>query len=109
MIREVQGIGSFSKTGRFVEMETLNFDLGNGSIPLPSVNNWIVVMQRYDGSLNFYQNWIAYRNGFGDTEQGEFWLGYEKVHLLTNRTGLTYRLRVEVFVGRRPIMSINWL
>ena len=75
-----------------------NLDLGNGSIPLPSVNNWIVVMQRFDGSLDFNQNWIAYRNGFGNTAQGEFWLGNEKIHLLTSRPGLMYRLRAEVFV-----------
>src|SRR6218665_384593 len=98
VIREVERIVSVSKTGLSVQMETSNLDLGNGSIPLPSVNNWIVVMQRFDGSLDFKQNWTAYRNGFGNAAQGEFWLGNEIVHLLTSRNGLVYCLRVEVFV-----------
>ena len=100
MISDVELILSVSNTGLSVQMDSVDIDIGNGSIPLPSVNNWIVMMQRFDGSLNFNQNWTDSRNGFGDREQGEFWLGNEKVHLLTNRTGLVYRLRIEVFVDR---------
>src|SRR6218665_3070599 len=95
---------SISKTGLSVQMENSSVD----SIPLTAVNNWIVLLQRFDGSLNFKQNWNAYRNGFGDAEQGEFWLGNEKVHLLTNRIGLTYRLRVEVFVEQN-IITNGWI
>src|SRR6218665_534813 len=81
-------------------METANISLGNGSIPLPSVNNWIVILQRFNGSLDFNETWVNYRNGFGNTGLGEFWLGNEKIYLLTNKTGLIYRLRLEVFVDR---------
>src|SRR6218665_317518 len=96
MIRDVEIIGSVSLTGLSVQIETSNLYLGNGSIPLLSVNNWIVMMQRFNGSLDFYRVWLAYRNGFGDIEQGEFWLGNEKVYRLTNSKRLVYRLRVEV-------------
>lgn len=96
MIRDVEIIGSVSLTGLSVQIETSNLYLGNGSIPLLSVNNWIVMMQRFNGSLDFYRVWLAYKNGFGDIEQGEFWLGNEKVYRLTNSKRLVYRLRVEV-------------
>jgi len=70
--------------------------LDEGPILPPIVNNWIILMHRFDGSLNFNRNWIDYRNGFGDIGQGEFWLGNEKIHRLTNR--FFYNLRVEVFL-----------
>ena len=43
---------------------------------------WTVILNRYDGSQDFYLDWNSYKNGFGKLE-GEFWLGLEKMHLLT--------------------------
>ncbi|ESO05455.1 hypothetical protein HELRODRAFT_92436, partial [Helobdella robusta] len=54
---------------------------------------WIVIQQRIDGSTDFYQNWNAYKSGFG-TYHGNFWLGLEKMHQLT--ASADYRLRFEV-------------
>ena len=80
-----------------MQIEMQNVDLGTGPVPLPSIKNWIIVMQRFDGSLDFNRGWIEYRNGFGNRGQGEFWLGNEKVHLLTNKGGgHFYRLHIEV-------------
>jgi len=45
---------------------------------------WIVFQKRVDGSVDFYRNWSDYKNGFGRLE-GEFWLGNDKIHRLTNR------------------------
>ena len=52
-------------------------------------------MQRFDGSLDFNRKWDEYRNGFGKLEEGEFWLGNEKVYLLT-RGSQPHRLHIEV-------------
>ena len=41
-----------------------------------------------DGSVNFYRDWNAYVEGFGDLE-GEHWLGLDKLHCLTTRTACT--------------------
>ncbi|ALC41965.1 CG8642 [Drosophila busckii] len=44
---------------------------------------WMVIQRRYDGSVDFYRNWQAYRQGFGKLN-AEFFLGLEKLHRLTS-------------------------
>ncbi|EDS33727.1 ficolin-1 [Culex quinquefasciatus] len=46
-------------------------------------DGWMVIQQRTDFML-FYQNWAAYRKGFGDFDRS-FWLGLEKVYQVTER------------------------
>ena len=52
-----------------------------------------VFQRRQDGSVDFYRNWTQYASGFGDVE-GEFWLGNENIHAISNASGKIYQLRV---------------
>ena len=56
---------------------------------------WTVLLKRQDGSVDFYRNWTDYKNGFGNLE-GEHWLGLENMYLLTNLSGVTAQLRVDL-------------
>lgn len=55
---------------------------------------WTVFQRRKDGSVDFYRNWENYKAGFGDLN-GEFWLGNEYLHILTNTTEI-HELRVDL-------------
>lgn len=49
---------------------------------------------RFNGSVSFYRDWNDYTNGFGNLS-GEFWLGNEKVHYISNQRH--YALKVSLF------------
>ncbi|KAI8483929.1 Fibrinogen- domains (FReDs) [Branchiostoma belcheri] len=54
---------------------------------------WTVIQRRLDGSVPFDRTWEEYKHGFGN-KNGEYWLGNENIHLLTNQKD--YRLRIEL-------------
>ncbi|XP_010180209.1 PREDICTED: fibrinogen alpha chain, partial [Mesitornis unicolor] len=61
-----------------------------------TLGGWLLIQQRMDGSVNFNRTWQDYKRGFGSVDgrgQGEFWLGNENIHLLTQNETL---LRVEL-------------
>ena len=53
---------------------------------------WTVFHRRFNGFVGFYRGWDEYKNGFGDV-RGEYWLGNEKIHQLTE---IPSQLRVEI-------------
>ena len=53
---------------------------------------WTVFHKRFNGFVGFYRGWDEYKQGFGDV-RGEFWLGNEKIHQLTE---IPSQLRVEI-------------
>jgi len=58
-----------------------------------SVFGWIIINQHLGYTFDWNLPWADYRAGFGSTD-ADFWLGLEKMHLLTSSR--PYRLRVEV-------------
>eukprot|EP00105_Crassostrea_gigas_P000190 XP_011411909.1 PREDICTED: ryncolin-1-like isoform X1 [Crassostrea gigas] len=61
---------------------------------------WTVIQRRMDGSVDFYRSWQSYKNGFGKP-QGEYWLGNENIHLLTERTSQELRVDLQKFSGEK--------
>ncbi|XP_008280290.1 fibrinogen gamma chain [Stegastes partitus] len=58
-----------------------------------------VMQRRRDGSVDFKKNWVQYKQGFGylsPDDTTEFWLGNEKVHLLTASSTIPTVLRIEL-------------
>ena len=60
------------------------------------VNNtgYTLVQRRTDGLLSFNRGWLEYKVGFGNL-YGEFWLGNDIIHLITNRN--KYGLRIDLW------------
>lgn len=54
-------------------------------------NEWTTIQRRQDGSVDFNRSWEDYANGFG-TPAGEFWIGNEPLHHLTNDNCSTLRI-----------------
>lgn len=59
---------------------------------------WTVFQMRQDGSTSFNRTWKEYKNGFGNLSR-EFWLGNDKIHLLTKSKEMQLRIELEDFNG----------
>ena len=59
---------------------------------------WAVFQRREDGSVDFYRDWVDYKNGFGDLKK-EFWLGLDKISRLTKESPQTIRFDLSDFDG----------
>ncbi|EDO39706.1 predicted protein [Nematostella vectensis] len=61
---------------------------------------WTIIQRRQDGSVSFNRSWNEYKTGFGNPS-GEFWLGLESIHRLTNQEARTLRVELEDWEGRQ--------
>ncbi|PFX13308.1 ryncolin-1-like [Stylophora pistillata] len=61
---------------------------------------WTTFQRRMDGSVDFYVDWESYKKGFGNLK-GEFWLGNDYIHRLTESVNMTVRIDMEDYEGRR--------
>ncbi|KAL7867537.1 hypothetical protein SRHO_G00089210 [Serrasalmus rhombeus] len=61
---------------------------------------WTVIQHRMNGSVNFNRTWADYRKGFGNVD-GEFWLGNDRIHLLTKAKDMVLRVELQDFEGVR--------
>lgn len=61
---------------------------------------WTVIQRRQNGRENFSRDWEEYKNGFGDL-QNEFWLGNEKLHLLTTQDDYELKIDMQEWGGKR--------
>ena len=84
-----------SMTDYEVENETVTITIPTqGSIPVISINNWIIWQHRVLSSgFDWNRTWDDYKTGFGSHDSLDYWLGLEKLHHLT--TSGSYRLRAE--------------
>ncbi|KAM9324220.1 ficolin-2-like [Gastrophryne carolinensis] len=54
---------------------------------------WIVFQRRWDGSVDFFRDWMSYKRGFG-SRLNEFWLGNTNVYQIT--LSGTWELRIDL-------------
>ena len=64
---------------------------------------WVMIMRRFNGSVDFNRTLEEYEFGFGDIT-GEFWYGLKNIHCLASREAV--ELRIEIGNGTEP--SIIW-
>jgi len=59
---------------------------------------WLVFQRRQDGSVDFFRNWVDYKQGFGNLTT-EFWWGLEKLYAATRDRPRELRIELEDFSG----------
>ena len=65
----------------------------------------IIIQRRVDASVSFEKSWNEYVAGFGDVD-GNFWLGLEDIHRLTEEQPMS--LQIDVVPFYIPAVSIPY-
>ncbi|XP_078481960.1 angiopoietin-1-like [Ciona intestinalis] len=55
---------------------------------LSNTTGWITIQRRINGEINFDRGWQNYVDGFGNVH-GEYWIGLEHLHALSNQNTTT--------------------
>ncbi|XP_060649106.1 fibrinogen-like protein 1 [Drosophila nasuta] len=63
-------------------------------------DGWLIIQQRFNGSQDFNKTWKEYTDGFGDF-QSEFFIGLEKIHLITSLKRFELHIGVTFEWGKR--------
>ncbi|KAH8329457.1 hypothetical protein KR074_010919, partial [Drosophila pseudoananassae] len=69
-------------------------------------SGWTVIQRRMDGSVNFNRNWTEYRDGFGNLT-GEFFLGLEKLHQITQSSQYELLISLGKVNGSRDFVKYD--
>ncbi|XP_068142286.1 fibrinogen-like protein A [Drosophila tropicalis] len=67
---------------------------------------WIVIHKRFDRSESFNRRWSDFSHGFGQIN-GEFFIGLEQLHRITNSERYELRLHLTDFDGTVDFASYN--
>lgn len=101
--------GEELKNGPSASKTTTIFLNGNRERPLDVFcdmetdgGGWLVFQRRMDGQTDFWRDWEEYAHGFGNIS-GEFWLGNEALHSLTQAGD--YSLRVDLRAGKEAVFA----
>ncbi|XP_055603981.1 angiopoietin-4-like [Uranotaenia lowii] len=69
---------------------------------------WIVIQNRFNGSVDFDRTWKDYQLGFGDLKT-EFWIGLEKIHRLTSRKAHELHIIWHYFYEEKKIVYSHFV
>ncbi|CAF1147043.1 unnamed protein product [Rotaria sp. Silwood1] len=69
---------------------------------------WTVFQKRGDWKPqeSFYRAWLEYKRGFGDLQR-QFWLGNDRLSILTNQNSYQLRVDLEDFDGQKRFAEYN--
>ena len=85
-----EAINPYKTTNGFVPVETYPpFNV------FCDYDGWLII-QRHSlgGTTNFNQTWQVYKDGFGDINGQDFWLGLNRIHTITSQQGEKFMLQV---------------
>ncbi|XP_033622490.1 tenascin-X [Fukomys damarensis] len=104
-----QDCGEEMQNGASRSRTTTIFLSGNRERPLDVFcdmetdgGGWLVFQRRMDGQTDFWRDWEEYAHGFGNIS-GEFWLGNEALHSLTQAGD--YSMRVDLRAGDEAVFA----